>query len=228
MPGVKEGNRWDVECIEEDNEGTIWFGTENGIGCLRDEKAQILQIPALSGCFVFARGAKVPLFDALELINQDLSDAEQGLSSFGGEILRFNEAAARLDKGFSFIAMDEFARGTNTEEGEAIARAAAGFLAGKNAVTLLTTHYDRTAQLARRHYQVKGLSARETKEDDLLEEAAAKKARRRDEGRNRLRLIEQAMDYGLVEVEPGTRCPRDAIAICRLLGMDEAILSALD
>ncbi|MBQ8305401.1 MAG: diguanylate cyclase [Blautia sp.] len=52
VPGVKEGTRWDVECIGEDNEGTIWFGTENGIGCFRDETAQMLSIPELSGCFV--------------------------------------------------------------------------------------------------------------------------------------------------------------------------------
>ena len=33
------------------------------------------------------------------------------------------------------------------------------------------------------------------------------------------------MDYGLIEVKPGTECPRDALAICRLLGLPEEILS---
>lgn len=170
---------------------------------------------ALSGCFVFAKTAEVPMFAHLEVINRDLSDAERGLSSFGGEILRFNEAVARLGQGLSFIAMDEFARGTNTEEGEAIARAAVRFLSKENAVTLLTTHYDNTADLAVRHYQVKGLK----KLGELPEETAA------GTGRDRLRLIGQAMDYGLTLVEPGTKCPRDAVAICRLLGLREEILS---
>ena len=169
---------------------------------------------ALSGCFVFAKRAEVPMFAHLEVINRDLSDAGRGLSSFGGEILRFNEAASRLGEGISFIAMDEFARGTNTEEGEAIARAAVHFLADKNAVTLLTTHYDNTAALAVRHYQVKGLK----KLEELPEGTVS------GTGTDRLRLIEQAMDYGLTLVEPGTKCPRDAIAISRLLGLPEEIL----
>ena len=169
---------------------------------------------ALSGCFVFAKTAQVPMFAHLEVINRDLSDAERGLSSFGGEILRFNEAVSRLGQGLSFIAMDEFARGTNTEEGEAIARAAVSFLSDRNAVSLLTTHYDHTAESAVRHYQVKGLKKLET----LPEGAAA------GSGTYRLRLIEQAMDYGLIEVEPGTKCPRDALAICRLLGLKGEIL----
>ena len=110
--------------------------------------------------------------------------------------------------------MDEFARGTNTEEGEAIARAAVSFLSKQSAVTLLTTHYNNTAALAVRHYQVKGLK----KLEELPESTAS------GTGTDRLRLIEQAMDYGLMEVEPGTKCPRDAVRISRLLGLPEEIL----
>lgn len=169
---------------------------------------------ALSGGYVFCRRAAVPLFENIELINRDFSNAERGLSSFGGEILRFNEAVSRLGDGLSFIAMDEFARGTNTEEGEAIARAAVSFLSKQSAVTLLTTHYDNTAALAVRHYQVKGLK----KLEELPEGTVS------GTGTDRLRLIEQAMDYGLMEVEPGTKCPRDAVRISRLLGLPEEIL----
>ena len=169
---------------------------------------------ALSGCFVFCREAKVPMFAQIELINRDFSNAERGLSAFGGEILRFNAAVSRLGQELSFIAMDEFARGTNAEEGEAIARAAVGFLAKQNAVTLFTTHYDGTAAFAVRHYQVKGL-----KKLEGLPEGPASGTET-----DRLRLIEQAMDYGLNHVEAGTKCPRDAIRISRLLGLPEEIL----
>ncbi|MBR1496856.1 MAG: hypothetical protein IJ617_04460, partial [Oscillospiraceae bacterium] len=113
---------------------------------------------ALSGCFVFCTQAKVPVFERVELINRDFSSAEGGLSSFGGEIVRFNAAAARLGGGgLSFIAMDEFARGTNAAEGAAIARGVVRYLADKNAVTLLAKHYDGAAAFAARHYQVRGL-----------------------------------------------------------------------
>ena len=177
---------------------------------------------ALSGCFVFAEEALVPLFDRLELINKDLSDAERGLSSFGGEILRFNEAAARLKEGgLSFIAMDEFARGTNAREGAAIARGTVKYLSDKNAVTLLATHYDGAAQFAARHYQVKGLKK--------LEETADPSELRTESrtpgiGLDALRRIENTMDYGLIPVETEAACPQDALTICRMLGLPEEIL----
>lgn len=171
---------------------------------------------ALSGCFVFAEVAQIPLFDRLELINKDLSDAARGLSSFGGEILRFNEAAEHLKEGgLSFILMDEFARGTNAREGAAIARGTVKYLAGKNALTLLATHYDGAAAYAARHYQVKGLK----KLEETPEEAAP------GNSLDALRQIENAMDYGLIPVETEAACPQDALTICRLLGLPQEILT---
>ena len=177
-------------------------------------KTVVLNIAlALSGCFVFCAAAEIPMFDRIELINRDFSNAAGGLSSFGGEILRFNEAVNHLSQGgLSLIMMDEFARGTNAREGAAIARGVVQYLAGKNAVTLLATHYDGTAELAARHYQVKGLRRLE---DDSPAGGM---------GTDGLRRIENAMDYGLIPVEPGTACPRDALRICRMLGLNEEIL----
>ena len=165
---------------------------------------------ALLGFFVFCAEARIPLFDRMELINRDFSDAEGGLSSFGGEILRFNAAAEKLKGGgLSFIAMDEFARGTNAREGSAIARGVVKYLADKNAVTILATHYDGTAEAAARHYQVRGL--RKLRDGEM-------------QGQDALRRIENAMDYGLIPVDREAECPRDALKICGLLGMDPEIL----
>ena len=170
---------------------------------------------ALSGCYVFCTRAEIPLFERVELINRDFSSAVGGLSSFGGEILRFREAAGRLDAGgLSFIAMDEFARGPNADEGAAIARGVVKYLGDKNAVTLLATHYDGAAAFAARHYQVRGLRS-------LADAPLAGGAG------DALRAIENAMDYGLVPVGPGAPCPRDALRICRILGMPEEILEQL-
>jgi hypothetical protein len=47
-------------------------------------------------------------------------------------------------------------------------------------------------------------------------------------GTDRLRAIESTMDYGLIPVEPGTECPRDALRICRLLGLERGILDAIE
>ncbi len=171
---------------------------------------------ALGGCFVFADAAEVPLFERLELITRDLSDAERGLSSFGGEVLRLGEALDRLKEGgLSLIVMDELARGTNVQEGEAIACGTVKYLSGKKAVTLLATHYDAAAAAADRHYQVKGLKKLEKEPGTAFSGT----------GLDALRRIEEAMDYGLIPVEAETACPRDAFTVCRLLGLPEEILS---
>lgn len=171
---------------------------------------------ALMGFFPFCESARVPLFARMELINRDFSNAAGGLSSFGGEIMRFNEAAARLrEGGLSFIAMDEFARGTNAQEGAAIARGVVKYLSERNAVTLLATHYDGTAEYAARHYQVRGLRK-------LAGETTAP-----PDAKHGLRLIEDAMDYGLIPVEREAECPRDALRICRILGMEPELLAEI-
>lgn len=214
--GLEErGRRFTPITLELPRGVTVLTGANMGGKSVAMKTVTLNIALALTGCFVFAAEARVPLFDRLELINRDFSNAVGGLSSFGGEILRFNAAVDRLaEGGLSFLAMDEFARGTNAQEGAAIARGVVRYLADKNAVTLLATHYDGTAELAARHYQVKGLRR-------LAPDAAPAGG-----GLDGLRAIETAMDYGLIPVEPGTECPRDAIRICRLLGMKEEILDS--
>ena len=171
---------------------------------------------ALTGYFVFCREGTVPLFDRMELINRDFSDSLGGLSSFGGEIVRFNASVERLEEGgLSFIAMDELARGTNAQEGAAIARGVVRYLSDKNAVTLLATHYDGAAAEAARHYQVRGLRSLSC---DLPRPSSA---------RDGLRMIEDAMDYGLERVEKDAPCRRDALRICAMLGMKPEILEQI-
>ncbi len=194
---------------------------------------------ALSGCFVFCRAAKIPLFTRIDLISRDLSDMELGLSSFGAEIVRFNDAAEQItEEGFSLIAMDEFSRGTNAGEGSAIVRAAVKYLSGKNAITLLATHYDSAAEFAVKHFQVKGLRKEDepvceeekmtmnNKEPETSDERPPGKPGR-DHALWRLRRISDAMDYGLIEVPPGTECPRDAVRICRMLGLPKEMLNEI-
>lgn len=167
---------------------------------------------ALMGCFVFCSSAQVPMFRHIELINRDFSSSQGGLSSFGGEIQRFNQAADRIEADApSLLLMDEFARGTNCDEGAAIVRAAARWLNGRNAFTLLATHYDGAAEYAAAHYQVRGLSR--------MPETPP------GPGADRLRAIADSMDYGLIRVDPRRPCPRDGVKICRLLGMREEILN---
>lgn len=159
-----------------------------------------------TGYFVFAAYMRSPLFHAVEWIGADGQSAEGGLSSFGAE-MKALDGVLREEKGkFFFLALDEFARGTNPAEGAALARSLVEHLNGLDCVAVLTTHYDGVSDAARRHYRVAG-----------LEEGA----------KGTLEDLPLLMDYSLVLAEPGRPCPRDAHAVCRMLGLEEDFLSAL-
>lgn len=172
------------------------------------------------GFFPFAKAASCPIFDSMHIISEDLENTDRGLSSFGGEIVRFNEVISHLDEGFAFIMLDEFARGTNPDEGAAIVQAVTAYLNKKHAVTLLATHYDNVSDQANAHYQVIGLKDLDV--EDLRAQIAAVS------GHVGVELISKHMNYGLYRVEGKQNCPRDALNICRLLALDAEILQMIE
>ena len=170
---------------------------------------------ALCGFFPFAEKASVPMLDNIYMISEDLESVDKGLSSFGGEIIKFNEIAGKINSR-SMALFDEFARGTNPDEGAAIVRAVTKWLNGKEAVSVLTTHYDGVAPLAGSHFQVIGLknvdfNAVKKEIDAVSKERSASR-------------IAEYMNYGLYKVTDNSDCPRDALSICKLLDMDKEIV----
>lgn len=152
-----------------------------------------------TGFFVFADGMISPLFDSVGLIGADGQSLERGLSSFGAEVKELDETLRREEGRFFFLALDEFARGTNPREGAGLARALVKYLNGLTCVAMLSTHYDGVAVAGKRHYQVSG-----------LDEQARK------------------MDYRLVLTAPDAPCPQDAMKVCRMLDLDEKLMAALE
>ena len=149
------------------------------------------------GYFVFARSARLPMFQRVALILADSGPGAGGLSSFGREVHLLD------GEGRFFLALDEFARGTNPQEGAALARALVRYLGGLDCTALLTTHYDGVSDAAGAQYQVAGL-VRELEGDEA------------DDPRRR---IARRMDYRLISTPPGAPCPRDALRVCRLLNL---------
>lgn len=161
---------------------------------------------AQTGFYVFARAFSAPLFDSMALICADGQSPERGLSSFGAEVAALDGVLRREREKFFFVALDEFARGTNPREGAALARALAEYLDSRNCVAVMTTHYDGVSDAAGRHYRVAGLSGLESAEPE--------------KGEHPLERLSRLMDYSLIEVRPGEPCPRDALRVCRLLNLD--------
>ena len=163
-------------------------------------KAVILNLLLLhTGFFVFARAMSSPLFHTVHLIGADGQSVEQGLSSFAAEVKQLDTVLREEKNRFFFLALDEFARGTNPREGAALARALVRHLNRLNCVALMTTHYDGVADAAGRHYQVAGLNE-----------------------------TTRTIDYRLILSPPDAPCPQDALKVCRLLDLDPELLGALE
>lgn len=216
----KEGRSFTPVSIELDTGTTVITGANMG------GKSVALKTIALNvalvqyGFYAFADRAETPLFDAMYIVSEDLEAVDRGLSTFGGEIVRLNEITASLKTKFPIILLDEFARGTNPDEGAAIARAVAEYLNSREAVTVMTTHYDGVADVARAHYQVAGLSGADMGKLKAELESASRA--------DRVSVIARHMDYGLFPVEGSRRVSRDAISICHLLKCDKEILNLVE
>lgn len=196
--------------IRLDRGATVITGANMGGKSVSMKSLTLNLLLMQTGFFAFAGSFTAPLFDSVSLICTDRQSVEQGLSSFGAEVAALGDVL-REEKGkFFYVALDEFARGTNPREGAALARALVEYLGRLNCVALMTTHYDGVSDAASRHYRVAGLGALDTA------------AIRKDEAP--LDRLSRLMDYHLVEAAPGEPCPRDALRVCRLLDLDEELM----
>lgn len=198
--------------LELDRGCTVITGANMGGKTVSLRAAVLSQLLFQCGFFVFARSAHLPLFHRVDLILADSGPGAGGLSSFGKEVYLLDRLLRRAGEGCFLLALDEFARGTNPQEGAALARALVRHLNGLDCAALLTTHYDGVSDAARAHYQVAGL-VREAGGDE------------EDDPRSR---IARRMDYRLLPAPPGAPCPRDALRVCRLLALDPQLLTLFE
>lgn len=140
------------------------------------------------------------------------------LSTFGQEIVGLKQALELQHKPGLYL-IDELARGTNPEEGEALGKAIIAYLSESAAMTLLTTHFPALAELTGVcHYRVKGLNQEkyEQLKESLKHHGALENIS--------LKLINRLMDYRLVKIDHSQGISRDAIRVAALLGLDDAII----
>ena len=172
-----------------------------------------------AGFLVCAEEAKMPLFHSVQMLFDDLQSIQSGLSGFGSEIVQFQKALGEVEKGYALFLLDEFARGTNPDEGAVIVQAVTRYLNRVDAISLLTTHYDKVAENASAHYQIIGL--RDVDPEEIRRELSAT-------GDDGIQVIARHMNYGLYRVEGKADCPRDALNICRMLSLKSEILDEIE
>ncbi len=171
---------------------------------------------SLCGFYAYADEAKIPFFDDIQVLALEEQSVDRGLSSFGAQIVRLKEIIEKTKTSFCLVVLDEFSRGTNPHEGEALVRAVTRYLNEKHVIALLVTHYDHVAEYGRSHYQVVGL-----KDMDVGRVQAEIAAAGGEAG---ISVIASHMNYGLYQVNAPADCPRDAFRICSLLGLQKEIL----
>ena len=171
-----------------------------------------------AGFLVCAKSARMPMFESIRMLFDDNQSIQSGLSGFGSEIVAFSKALDEVEKGFSLFLLDEFARGTNPDEGAVIVQAVTRYLNGVNAISVLSTHYDRVAEAAVRHYQIIGL--KDVDPEQIRRELQTG-------GQDGVAVIARHMNYGLYRVEGKADCPKDALHICRMLSLKPEILERI-
>jgi len=175
---------------------------------------------ALCGFFVYAVSASIPAFDEIIMISEESQSVAKGLSSFGAQIVELKNLLNEIENKFVFAILDEFARGTNPKEGESLVRGLVSLLNTKKTVSLLVTHFDHVAELSKSHYQVKGLKG--VSEDRISSSLLTK-----SDDDAKITAISGFMNYGIFKVDKDAKPPKEALMICRLLGLQNELLDIL-
>ena len=215
----EQGRSFVPVSISLDRGATVITGANMGGKSVAMKTVALNVLLMQAGFLVCAKEAKMPLFESVLMLFEDMQSIQSGLSGFGSEIVQFQKALAQVEQGYSLFLLDEFARGTNPDEGAVIVQAVTKYLNGVNAISLLTTHYDKVADCGKAHYQIIGL--RDIDPEAIRRELAVS-------GEDGIRVIARHMNYGLYRVEGKSDCPRDALNICRMLSLKPEILTMIE
>ena len=205
--------------IATDRGATVITGANMGGKSVAMKTVALNVLLFSAGFLVCAKRARLPLFRCVRMLFDDAQSMQSGLSGFGSEIVRFNEALKEVEEGYSLFLLDEFARGTNPDEGAVIVQAVTRYLNGANAISILATHYDGVAEFAGTHYQIIGL--RDIDPDAIKTGLSVS-------GEDGVAIIARHMNYGLYRVEGKADCPKDALHICRMLSLKPEILASIE
>ncbi|MFH5837073.1 hypothetical protein ACHAL6_13495 [Proteiniclasticum sp. C24MP] len=169
------------------------------------------------GILPFASKMETPVLGSMHLLSVDRENPDQGLSSFGGEVVKITEVMEGMNEMPSLLVLDEPARGTNPVEGMAIVGGLLNFFRDRQHFLLVATHYDIKSLTGIHRYQVRGL--REVNLDDHI-------SQEKEDRQKQVAYLSDLMDYTL-EKWDGTPIVGDAVKIGEFLGFQEDLTAEI-
>lgn len=164
------------------------------------------------GFYVFAKNFNLPVLDYIFYLSNDYQSITEGLSSFGAEVKEIIKLIDEMKIKKGFCALDEFAKGTNPEEGEMMVRAFLRLAEQYKSFCLLSTHLSGVVMQGMNHFQVVGL-----KKVNLTRFATEK-------ARQSFGFLQELMDFSIESVGWNSPPPKDAIRVAELMGIQEEFL----
>ncbi|MDK2562194.1 hypothetical protein QOZ84_01430 [Romboutsia sedimentorum] len=216
-----QGKQYIPISIEIDNKITIISGANMGGKSVSMKTIALNLYLFQCGFFVFAKEANLCILDFIYLVSDDMQDINKGLSTFGAEIIKLKEITKLIKIRDGFIALDEFARGTNPIEGRLLLKSICEYFKQYNSISLISTHLDDINISDVDYYQVIGL--KNVNFEGLKRQIDLRIGK--DKSSNGVKILQEYMDYRMEKVSKETKVPKDAINICKLLGLDNEIIN---
>ncbi len=164
------------------------------------------------GFFVFGKSLKLPIFDSIVYLSHDYQSIELGLSSFGAEVKELTRLIHVMRRERVFCALDEFAKGTNPEEGEILVRAFLRLAEQYRTFALVSTHFSGVLRKGMNHFQVVGLRNTDLSKFSAINELPSPG------------MLQQLMDYRIGKVGWNSLPPREAVRVAELMGIQNEFL----
>ncbi|MFP4459557.1 MAG: MutS-related protein [Candidatus Zixiibacteriota bacterium] len=166
------------------------------------------------GFFVFAEKFETPFIDFIFYLSEDYQSVNEGLSTFGAEIKEISKALEMMKDQSGLCVLDEFAKGTNPEEGEIIVRAFARYCEESSSNCFISTHYSDVVEKGMKHLQVIGL--KNAKFDELLEQDNIRPS-----------SLQELMDFRIEKVKWNSQTPKDAVRVAELMGIQREFIDLI-
>ena len=164
-----------------------------------------------------AEKVSIRLFDNVFFSGPATAEDRSDLSSFGMEVFALQNVLQT--KGQNLFLLDEFGRGTNPAEGQALFHSVLKYFSNHTETILISaTHFSLPTDIQNlSHFQMIGLKK------DYINELKSNPNLSLIE---KLKLINKYMNYQPIEVEKNEDIPKSALLIAEILGLEKEIVAS--